>query len=165
MLIASTGCSDIGAAAPSKGNCSVAYPQLSGRVVDQDNLLTPEREAKLTASLAELETRTKHQMVVAIVSSLHGEVIENYSLCLANHWVIGRQSINDGVLLLVAPHERKVRIEVGYGLEAMLTDDEAAQILRDDILPKFKQGLMPEGIFAGTDAILSEIGLPRDTAT
>ena len=132
-----------------------------GRVVDQDNLLTTDQEAKLTARLADLETRTKHHMVVATVSSLQGTTIENYSLCLANHWAIGRKSINDGVLLLVAPHERKVRIEVGYGLETMLTDDEADQILRVNILPKFKEGLMPQGIFAGADAILSEIGLPR----
>lgn len=91
------------------------------------------------------------------VKSLGGHGIEDYSLGLFNGWGIGRKGVDDGVGLLVAPKERKVRIEVGYGLEKALTDQEAAAIIDKDILPHFKAGDMSGGIAAGSEAIIREI--------
>jgi uncharacterized protein len=133
------------------------YLSLTGRVVDQAELLSPENEAQLSDKLVALEERTRHQFVIATTPSLQGKPINDYSLCLARHWAIGRKDHNDGVVLLVAPNERKVRIEVGYGLENALRDDEAKQILDQQIIPAFKNGDFAGGIAAGTDAIISEI--------
>jgi uncharacterized protein len=138
-------------------DCEQDYLRLTGRVVDQADIVPPAREAQLSNELADLETRTRHQLVVATTMSLQGKAIEGYALCLANHWGIGHKKDDDGVLLLVAPTERKVRIEVGDGLENALTDDEAAVIIRDAILPQFKRGDYTGGIAAGADAIVIEI--------
>jgi uncharacterized protein len=143
-----------------KAACHQRYPALSGRVVDGADLLSPAEEAALIDWLADLEARTKHQLAVATVTSLQSKPIDSYSLCLANHWAIGRKGVNDGVLLLVAPNERRARIEVGYGLEALLTDAEAKTIMDHDILPAFKQGNYPAGIAAGVSSIIAEIGSP-----
>jgi uncharacterized protein len=137
--------------------CKQDYLQLTGRVVDQANVLPPEAEANLTTKLADLERKTGHQLVIATTPSLQGKSIDDYSLCLARHWGVGRKDANDGVMMLVAPLDRKVRIEVGYGLEAALRDDEANVILKTDVLPAFTAGDFPRGIAAGTDAIIREI--------
>ncbi len=108
--------------------------------------------------LAMMEGRTGHQLVVATTPSLQGELIEEYSICLARHWGIGGKKNKDGVVLLVAPHEPKLRIEVGYGLEKVLRDDEAAAIIRDAVIPAFQAGRFDKGIEAGADQILREIG-------
>ena len=143
-----------------KSACHQRYPALSGRVVDGANLLSSAEEAALTEWLADLEIRTQHQLVVATVTWLQGKPIESYSLCIANHWAIGRKGVNDGVLFLVAPNERRARIEVGYGLETALTDAEAKTIMDQDILPAFKRGNYPAGIAAGVSGIIAEIGTP-----
>lgn len=114
--------------------------------------------------LKAVEDRSKHQFVVVTVSSLGGHTIEDYGLHLGRTWGIGRKDHDDGVLLIVAPNERKVRIEVGYGLERALTDDEAANIIDDDILPAFRKGTMPEGIQAGASGIIREIA-PENMAS
>ena len=114
----------------------------------------------MTEWLADLEIRTQHQLVVATVTWLQGKPIESYSLCIANHWAIGRKGVNDGVLFLVAPNERRARIEVGYGLETALTDAEAKTIMDQDILPAFRRGNYPAGIAAGVSGIIAEIGTP-----
>jgi uncharacterized protein len=138
-------------------DCRQDYLMLTGLVVDQAALIPDVDQARLTAKLASLEQRTGHQFVIATTPSLQGKAINDYSFCLANHWGVGRKTESDGVMLLVAPMERKVRIEVGYGLEAALRDDEAALILNTDVLPAFKVGNFPRGIEAGADAIIREI--------
>jgi len=135
-----------------------ALPALTGRVVDDADLLAPEQEARLAAQSAELEKATGHQLVVVTIPSLHGQDIATFGVDLGRRWGVGRKDVDDGVLLIVAPNERKARIEVGYGLEKALRDEEAGRILRDAILPAFRAGDMPKGIAAGVDGIISEIG-------
>jgi uncharacterized protein len=136
---------------------SAVLPELNGRVVDRADLLPATVEARLTESLAALEERTTDQLVVVTVPSLRGESIEAYGLRLGNTWQIGQAKANNGVLLILAPNERKVRIEVGSGLENVLTNDICAQIIQDDILQAFKAGRTVDGITSGVtkiDAIL-----------
>ncbi|RYY27542.1 MAG: TPM domain-containing protein [Sphingomonadales bacterium] len=134
-----------------------AFPELTGRVVDAADILPQTPEAKLAAQLASVEMRTKHQFVVVTVKTLGGQTIEDYGRELGNFWGIGRKDINDGVLLVVSPVDRKVRIEVGKGLEKALTNDEAATIIQEAILPHFKKGDMSAGILAGSEGIIREI--------
>ena len=140
-----------------------ALPKLTGRVVDEADLLPAPAEASLAARLAELEQRTTDQLVVVTIASLNGERIESFGLRLGNGWGIGQKGKGNGVLLIVAPNERKVRIEVGLGLEKTLTDPECARIIARDILPHFKAGRMEQGIEAGAAALirrLNEAGQP-----
>ncbi|RYD49635.1 MAG: TPM domain-containing protein [Sphingomonadales bacterium] len=132
------------------------FPGLTGRVVDVADLLPQAEEAKLAAQLASYEMRTKHQFVVVTVKSLGGHDIADYGVELGRWWGVGRKGVNDGVLLIVAPAERKVRIEVGYGLEKALRDEEAAAILKEAVLPRFKEGNMADGILAGSNGIIRE---------
>lgn len=132
-------------------------PPLTGRVVDNAGLLTPARKDKLSVALADTERLTRHQFVVVTVPSLHGRAIEDVGLMLGKCWGIGRKDHDDGVLLIVAPTERKVRIEVGYGLERTLTDSEAKAIIDQQILPSFKRRELAAGIFRGSAAIIREI--------
>ncbi len=129
------------------------FPALTGRVVDKADLLSPTQETALSAQSAALEKATGHQFVIVTVTSLGGHKIEDYGLHLGRYWGIGRKHANDGVLLLVAPNERKVRIEVGYGLETTLSDPKAKTIIDRDILPAFRAGDLPRGIIAGAAAI------------
>ena len=126
-------------------------------MVDGADLLAAPAEAALTERLAAVEKATRHQFVVVTVKGLNGHDIADYGRALGNHWGIGRSQANDGVLLVVAPVERKVRIEVGKGLTNILTDGEAAEILRRDVLPRFGTGEMAAGILAGSEAIIGEI--------
>lgn len=130
-----------------------ALPALTGRVVDKADLLTAADEAALSARSAALEKATGHQFVIVTVPDLGGHGIEDYGLHLGRYWGIGRKHINDGVLLLVAPSERKVRIEIGKGLESTLTNARSAAIIAQDILPPFKAGDLPRGIIAGAATI------------
>jgi uncharacterized protein len=135
----------------------IPLPPLTGRVMDTANLLTSADEAALTARSADLEKATGHQFVIVTLPSLDGRSIEKVGLALANGWGIGRKDADDGVLLIVAPTERKVRIEVGCGLETTLTDGEADTIIQQTILPRFRKAEMPKGIAAGAEAIIREI--------
>jgi uncharacterized protein len=132
-----------------------AFPALTGRVVDAANLLKPEERAALEDKLKAHEDKTSDQIVVATVPSLEGFAIEDYANRLFRHWQLGQKKTNNGVLLLVAPQERKVRIEVGYGLEGTLTDALAKIIITTAIAPQFKSGDFAGGIDAGVDAVLS----------
>ena len=140
------------------------FPPLTGRVVDAANLLSPDQEAALTAKLQALEQSTTRQLVVATVPDLQGYPIEDYGYRLGRQWKIGQQGENNGVLLIVAPNERKMRIEVGYGLEPYLTDALSSVIIRDQIRPRFKAGNYPGGIEAGVDAIIAQLQLPQEQA-
>jgi uncharacterized protein len=134
---------------------AVEFPALSGRVVDEANLLSPATRAQLTERLAAHERKTTNQVVVVTLKSLQGLTIEQYGYQLGRAWGIGQAQRNNGVLLIVAPNERKVRIEVGYGLEGTLTDLQSHLIIQDQILPRFREGKFEAGIVAGTNAILA----------
>lgn len=136
-------------------------PKLSGRVVDDANLLPPVSEAALVARLAGFERMTGHQFVILTVPSLDGQTIETLGGRVGRTWGIGRRGIDDGVLLIVAPRERKVRIEVGRGLEMRLPDPFCARIISERILPRFRLGDMAGGIVAGADALLVRLGNKR----
>ena len=132
-------------------------PPLTGRVVDLADVLSAAQEAALTEQLAAHEARTSNQVVVATVPSLQGYDIERFAVDLHRAWGLGQESRNNGVLLLVAPNEREVRIEVGYGLEGTLTDALSSDIVHSRILPRFRTGDLPGGIASGVDGILSVI--------
>jgi len=140
------------------------FPPLTGRVVDAADLLPPEVEARLAAKLEALEAQSQRQLVVATVPDLNGYDIADYGYQLGRFWGLGDQTRNDGALLLVAPNERKVRIEVGYGLEGYLTDALSALIIQNTILPAFRNGDFAGGIEAGTDAIIAQLQLPPEEA-
>ena len=153
------------------GQAAVAqdFPKLTGRVVDQANLLDPQQEATLTAKLAGLETRTKRQLVVTTLNSLEGYEISDYGYRLGRAWALGQDGKGEtekdnGAILIIAPKERKMRIEVGYGLEPVLTDGLSSSIIRNDITPRFKQGDFVGGINAGVDRIVTQLELPADEA-
>lgn len=138
------------------------FPKLSGRVTDAAGLLDAASTAALTEKLAALEQTTGTQLVVATVPDMDGLEIEDYGYQLGRAWGIGQKDKNTGAILLVAPNQRKVRIEVGYGLEGVLTDAVTSQIIRRDIVPAFKAGDMPGGIAAGADALIQLLQLPPD---
>ncbi|MEL6486321.1 MAG: TPM domain-containing protein [Pseudomonadota bacterium] len=141
-----------------------SFPELSGRVVDQANILSDETEAQLTAQLDALEAQSTRQLVVATVNSLEGYDISDYGYRLGREWEIGQEGEDNGAILLVAPNERQVRIEVGYGLEGYLTDALSALIIQNVILPEFRDGNMPGGVVAGSEAIIAQLQLPPDEA-
>jgi len=132
-----------------------SFPALTGRVVDAANLLKPEERTALETKLKAHEDKTSDQVVVATVPSLEGYEVEDYANRLFRHWQLGQKDKNNGVLLLVAPKERKVRIEVGYGLEGALTDALSKVIITTAVAPQFQKGDFAGGIDAGVDAILS----------
>lgn len=140
------------------------FPALTGRVVDNANLLTPADEAALTQKLEALEKASSRQLVVATVPDLQGYPIEDYGYRLGRAWGIGQDESNNGTILLVAPNERRVRIEVGYGLEPILTDALSSIIINQTILPRFKAGDYPGGINAGADAIIQQLQAPPEQA-
>ena len=140
------------------------FPELTGRVVDQANLLAPAQEAELTRRLEGLEQASSRQLVVATVNSLEDHPIEDYGYRLGRHWRIGQEGANNGIILLIAPNERKVRIEVGYGLEGIMTDALSSLIIQRDILPRFRGDDYPGGIAAGADAIIEQLQAPPEVA-
>lgn len=142
------------------------FPKLTGRVVDTANLLSTSVERKLSQQLKSHEDKTTNQVVVVTVNSLQGMDIADYGYQLGRHWGIGQVDDNNGVLLIVAPKQRKVRIEVGYGLEGTLTDALSKQIIDFDIVPWFKKKDYPGGIQSGARAILGTLSGTYDaTAT
>jgi uncharacterized protein len=138
------------------------FPKLTGRVVDNAHLLSPEQVLDLTSKSEALEAQTGRQFVIATVPSLGGRTIEDYGYRLGREWAIGRKGEDDGVILLVAPNERKVRIETGYGARVFLTDAVSSVIIREAILPHFKQD-PPDyggGIEEGANQIIKQMSLP-----
>src|SRR5688572_3847050 len=115
-------------------------------IVDQANVLSPEQEQAIAAKIASERSSTGNQIGILTLPSLEGDALEDYSIRVAREWGIGTKERNNGVLLLVAVNDRKLRIEVGYGLEGALTDLRSAQIIRDRITPQFREGKYYEGI-------------------
>src|SRR5947209_4475951 len=138
------------------------FPELTGRVVDQANVLPAATRSALDTKLSELETKSGIQLVVATIASLEDSDVETYANQLFRAWKLGEKPKNNGVLLLVAPKERKVRIEVGYGLEGVLTDALSNVIITNQIVPKFKAGDFAGGIERGVDGIIA--ALTTDTS-
>ena len=132
-------------------------PPLTGRVVDLAHVLPPDVATSLTHDLEAHETKTSNQVAVLILPSLEGEPLESFSHRVGTTWKLGQKGTDNGVLLLIALRERKVRIEVGYGLEGTLTDLRSAHIIRQEIVPRFRSGDLPGGIAAGVQAILDTI--------
>jgi len=135
----------------------VAVPQLTGRVVDQTGTLSAADIASLTQKLEDLETRKGSQLAVLIVPTTQPETIEQFSLRVAEAWKVGRKKIDDGAILVVAKNDRKLRIEVGYGLEGSLTDATANRIINEIIVPKFRNGDFAGGISAGVDKMIAVV--------
>ena len=135
----------------------VAVPPLTGRVVDQTATLSGGDIASLTQTLKDLETRKGSQIAVLIVPTTDQESIEQFSIRVAEAWKIGRKKIDDGALLVVAKNDRRLRIEVGYGLEGALTDVTTRRIIDEDITPKFKSGDFAGGISAGVSRMIRVI--------
>lgn len=133
------------------------FPKLTSRVMDTAGLLNETRAIWLNTKLIEHEEQTGNQIVVVTVNSLQGYSIEKFSLNLGNHWGVGQAGRDNGVLLVVAPNERKVRIEVGMGLEYKLTDYTAQMIIDNQILPEFRKGNMREGILKGAESIIDAL--------
>ncbi len=143
---------------------TLTFPALVGRVVDGGNLLSAADRAALTADLAELEAKTTDQLVVVTLPSLQGTTIEDYGYQLGRLWKIGQKGKDSGVLLIVAAAERKVRIEVGYGLEGTLTDAATKLIIENTILPAFRTGDFPLGIRNGATQIAQLLRADAGTA-
>ncbi len=142
---------------PSMGTPAVEVPRLQARVTDLAGVLTPEQSANLEARLKAFEESDSTQVAVLIIPTLEGEALEDYSVRVATAWRLGQKGRDNGALLLIAMKERKVRIEVGYGLEPTLTDAKCFQIIQNEILPRFREGQFYEGIGAGVDAIMQVV--------
>ncbi|MEZ5742592.1 MAG: TPM domain-containing protein [Sphingomonadaceae bacterium] len=140
------------------------FPELTGRVTDAAGIIPADVETRLEGKLEALETQSQRQLVVATIPDLQGYDIADYGYQLGRKWGIGDKDRNDGALLIVAPNERKLRIEVGYGLEPVLTDGLSFLIINQQIVPKFKAGDMAGGIEAGVDAIVTQLTLPPEEA-
>ena len=134
------------------------FPALTGRVVDEAGILSAQFKTEISAQLAAHEQATSNQVVVVTLKSLQGYEISDYGYQLGRHWGIGQKGKNNGVLLIVAPADRKLRIEVGYGLEGVLTDAESRVIIERVIKPYFKQNNYEQGIRAGVSAMLAALG-------
>jgi len=130
-------------------------PALTGRIVDQANVIPADVRSAIEPKLVDLEAKSGIQLVVATVNSLEGQEIEPYANELFRSWKLGEKAKNNGVLLLVAPNERRVRIEVGYGLEGTLTDALSKVIITNAIAPRFKTGDFGGGIARGVDDIIT----------
>jgi len=132
-------------------------PRLQGRVNDDAHLLTPNQAAALEEKLRAYEEKTTNQIVLLTLPSLEGESLEDFSIRVARSWQLGQAKRNNGVLIFIAAKERGVRIEVGYGLEGALTDAQSSMIIRNIMIPAFREGDFNRGIQAGVDAIEAAI--------
>lgn len=143
-------------------------PYLSGRIVDNAEILGSETKKKLTAQLKAHEAETGNQIAVLTVPTLEGESVESYAEQVFNAWQLGQKGKDNGVLVLVAPNERRMRIEVGYGLEGTLTDVAASRIVRNVMTPRFKAGNFDDGVADGVAAVIGQVTgaaeAPGDTA-
>lgn len=158
LLLATTSCRDDAKNALHPFSESTTQPpgealRLQGRVNDAAGILRADVEAQLSTRLQSLEEKTGHQMVVVTTPSLGGETIELYTRALGNRWGIGRKNDNDGVVILVAPQERKTRIEVGRGLEKLLTNTVCAEVIQQDMLPHFRKGDFGAGLEAAVASL------------
>jgi uncharacterized protein len=136
---------------------AVDVPYLTGRVVDEANIIRPETRARLTAVLRGHEDSTGNQIVVLTVPTIQPDSIEDYAVKVFESWKLGQKGKDNGVLVVIVPQDRKMRIEVGYGLEPTLTDGRCGQIIRSVMTPRFKEGDYDRGIEEGVAAIVGRL--------
>jgi uncharacterized protein len=132
---------------------ALEVPALKSRVNDYGDMLSAESERRLETLLKELEATDSTQVTVLTIPSLDGDSLEDFSIRVAERWKIGRKGFDNGVILIVSRDDRKVRIEVGYGLEGRLTDLTAGRIIRDRIVPEFRAGRFDQGVLNGVAAL------------
>ena len=144
------------------------FPKFTGFVVDDANVLPPEVEADLTAKLDALQKDTNRQLVVATIADTQGYPLEDYGYRLGRAWAVGLKDVNNGAILFVAPNnpagQRGPRIEVGYGLEPVLTDALSSTIITQEMMPRLRAGEVPQALVAGTDAIVAQLRASPDEA-
>ena len=138
-------------------DAQLAVPPLTGRIVDQTATLTREQQATLEQTLEGFEARKGSQIAVLIIPTSEPETIEQYALRVAEQWKVGRKKVDDGAVLVVAKNDRTLRIEVGYGLEGVLTDATSKRIISEIIVPRFKEGDFYGGIATGVDRMIRVI--------
>jgi uncharacterized protein len=141
-----------------------SFPAFTGLVTDAANVLPADRKAALEAKLEAFQKTTGRQLVVATIPDLQGYDIADYGYRLGRTWGVGLKGADNGAILIVAPKDRKVRIEVGYKLESVLTDAYSSMVIQQKIVPAFKAGDIPGGIDAGADQLIQQLGLPDDQA-
>jgi uncharacterized protein len=134
----------------------IPVPQLTSRVVDKADLLLPSDQERLAKLSQAYEQETGHQIAVLIIPTLGGEAIESFCLRTANTWRLGRKGIDDGILVCLAPNERKVRIELGVGISRYISNADAANIIEDDMTPAFKKGDFAGGLEKGLERLMEE---------
>lgn len=149
---------------PAAAHAALNFPQFTGLVTDAANIIPADQKAALEQKLQALQQQTGRQLVVATVPDLQGDDIADYGYQLGRTWGVGLKGNNEGAILIVAPNERKVRVEVGYGLEPVLTDAFSSVVIQTAIIPRFKAGDMVGGISAGVDALAQQLSLPDDEA-
>ncbi|HEV8243529.1 MAG TPA: TPM domain-containing protein [Nitrospirales bacterium] len=147
----------VAVAALASSAAALEVPPLTGRIVDHAHLLPADRAAALSDELAAHEARTGNQVALLTLPSLEGEPLEEFTHRVATTWRLGRKGTDNGVLILVVPGDRKIRIEVGYGLEGTLTDVKSSRIIREEMAPRFRTGDFAGGITAGVKAVLGTI--------
>src|SRR3954471_24056609 len=140
------------------------FPALTGRVVDDAHILSPATTADLNSKLAALEQKNSRQLVVVTLPSLQGYEISDYGYQLGRAWGIGQAKLNNGLLFIVAPNEHRVRVEVGYGLEPIVTDAFSSVVIQTQVLPKFRSGDFNAGVVAGVDALIEQLSLETSEA-
>jgi uncharacterized protein len=140
------------------------FPALTGRVVDDAGILSSDTKAGLTEKLAALEQKTSRQLVVVTVPSLQGYEISDYGYQLGRAWGIGQAKLNNGILFIVAPNEHRMRIEVGYGLEPIITDAFSSVVIQTQVAPKFRAGDFNGGVVAGANALIEQLSLDTSEA-
>lgn len=144
------------------------FPALTGLVVDEANVLSPAQEQALATKLQALQRDTKRQLVVATIADLQGYEQADYGVRLLRHWGIGLAGANNGAVLFIAPNEppgrRGVRLEVGYGLETVLTDAWSGRMIRDTMTPLLRAGEVPQALDAGADAVIAQLRATPDEA-
>lgn len=138
-------------------SADVAVPALTGRVVDLTHTLTAGEQDAIVTQLKDLETRKGSQVAVLMLPTIKPETIEQFSIRVAEAWKIGRKKVDDGLLLVIAKDDHKVRIEVGYGLEGVIPDAVAKRVIDEMITPRFKEGKFGQGISDGIDQLIKLI--------
>ena len=142
---------------PARPVAALEVPTLTARVNDYAGMLSPATKQQLESVLAALEKSDSTQLAVLTIPSLEGENLEDFSLKVVEKWKLGQKSIDNGALLLIAKNDRKLRIEVGYGLEGVLTDLTSGRIIRDIITPQFRNGNFDQGVINGVSAMIAAV--------